>query len=79
MKVKRFRTDNGGDYVSHTLTAYFHQKGIDDELPVLYSHESNRVTECFSRTITSMARTSMATALDLIDKRLWAKAIATAV
>lgn len=74
-KVKRFRNDNGGEYVNKMSEQYFLEKGIKVELTPPYSHKSNGVAERFNRTIGTMVRCM------IMDhgKYLWGEAYATAV
>ena len=75
-KVKRFRHDNGGEYVNNELQDYYNVNGIICELTPPYAHESNGVAERYNRTIITMMRTMM---IDISSKFLWAEAAATAV
>ena len=44
-KCKRFRSDQGGEYINDELKAFFAQKGILHELSPPYCHEYNGVAE----------------------------------
>lgn len=74
-KVKKFRNDNGGEYVNKEARKYFLEKGIVVETIPPYSHESNGVAERFNRTVTNMVRCM------IMDhgRFLWGEAYATAV
>jgi len=73
--IKRFRTDNGGEYVNAAMLTLLDKQGIVHDLTPAYSHESNGVAERYNRTIITAAR-SLLTGLPMA---LWAEAIATAV
>jgi hypothetical protein len=75
--VKRFRSDNGGEYISNDLQQFFASKGIKHEFTVLYSHESNGTAETFNSIIATMARSAL---LDHdLPRNLWAEAFNTMV
>lgn len=74
-KVKKFRNDNGGEYINDANKNYFSEKGIEVETSPPYSHESNGVAERFNRTITNMVRCMIMNH----PKTLWGEAFATAV
>ena len=54
--VKRFRSDQGGEYLNEVLEEFFAQKGIQHDLTPLYNHESNGVAKRFNRIIQTMVR-----------------------
>ena len=74
--VRRFRTDNGGEYVNERLRKFFTSKGIIHELTPPYSPESNGVAERLNRTIGEGVRAMMH---PIDDRRLWAEAVGTFV
>jgi len=74
--IKRFRHDNGGEYINEELQSYYESSGIVYELTPPYGHESNGLAERFNRTIITMMRAMM---MDIDSKFLWAEAAATAV
>ena len=73
--IKRFRTDNRGEYVNAAMLPLLDKQGIVHDLSPAYSHESNGVAERYNRTIIAAAG-SLLTGLPLA---LWAEGIATAV
>ena len=83
VKVQRFRTDNGGEYVNKALTDFFSSKGIVHELTPPYSPESNGVAERLNRTIGEALRAMLLPLeKELPNKqyaRLWAEAVQTIV
>ena len=74
-RIPRFRNDNGGEYITDELKAYYESAGIAIEYAPPYSHESNGVAERFNRTVVTMMRSTM---MDMDSKFLWAEAAATA-
>ena len=74
--IKRFRSDNGGEYINSHFNNYFMSHGIIHEKSIPYIHETNGVAERINRTLADMARCL------LLDSKLpvkfWAEAIATA-
>ena len=73
--IKRFRTDNGGEYVNADMSRLLTRTGIIHDRTPAYSHESNGIGEQYNRTIITATR-SMLTSLPLAS---WAEAVATAV
>ena len=76
VKVKRYRTDNGGEFLKEDLVKFFATKGIEHDLTPPYSPESNGVAERLNRSIGEGIRAML---LPLKDKRLWAEAVNTFV
>lgn len=76
-KVKVLRSDNGREYVNHTLQDYLSANGIRHQLTVEYTPEQNGVAERANRTIIEKAR-SMLQDSDL-GKQYWAEAVNTAI
>lgn len=50
-KIKRFRSDNGGEYNNRALKNFFQNEGIIYKNTALYSYESNGKAERYNRTI----------------------------
>jgi len=73
--IKRFRADNGGEYVNAAMLTLLDNQGIVYDFSPAYSHESNGIAERYNRTIITAA-CSLLTGLPIA---LWAEAIATAV
>jgi transposase InsO family protein len=59
-KVKRFRSDNGGEYVSGECEEFLKSKGILPEKTMPYSPESNGVAEKQNRTLLDLVRSTIA-------------------
>ena len=74
-KVRRLRSDRGGEYLATDLKEFFNSEGIVHEYSPSHSHESNGVAERYNRTITTMARTMLIG----YNKRFWGEAINLAV
>jgi hypothetical protein len=51
VKVKRIRTDNGGEYMSTMLSDYFKDHGIKHELSAPHIHQQNRCVERINCTL----------------------------
>jgi len=60
MIIKRFRTDNGGEYVNTAMLTLLDKQGIVHDLSPAYSYESNRVAERYNRMILTAARSLLA-------------------
>lgn len=73
--VKRFKSDNGGEYVNNDLAKYFNALGIVHYRTPPYHHELNGVAERYNRTVIQMARSMISSDEDL---KLWAEAVSTA-
>lgn len=74
-KVKRVRTDRGGEYVS--FDRWCATRGIMRERSVAYTPQQNGRAERFNRTVTQKARAMM---LDsTVAKKFWADAFKSAV
>jgi transposase InsO family protein len=53
-KIKKFKSDNGGEYVNKDVSEFLAGKGMIHELSPLYAHESNGLSERMNRTIVTM-------------------------
>ena len=75
--IRRFRTDNGGEYTSANFRSFLKKFGIKHELTVARRPQQNGVAERFNRTVVEMARSM------LLSSKLcgayWAEAVQTAV
>ncbi|GAA5829305.1 hypothetical protein JCM3770_007007 [Rhodotorula araucariae] len=71
-RLLRFRSDNGGEFVSHAFTNYLREHGLAREKLPLYSLQSNGVAECMNHSIVeSIISLNQAGA----PKDLWAEAL----
>nr|GFD04803.1 putative ribonuclease H-like domain-containing protein [Tanacetum cinerariifolium] len=74
--VRRIRTDNGTEFVNHTLRDYYEEVGISHDTSVARFPQQNGVVERRNRTLIEAARTMLIyTQAPLF---LWAEAVATA-
>ncbi|GJU82992.1 putative ribonuclease H-like domain-containing protein [Tanacetum coccineum] len=74
--VKYLRTDNGTEFVNHTLREYYEKVDISHETSVARSPQQNGVVERRNRTLIEAARTMLIYAKAPLS--LWAEAVATA-
>jgi len=76
-KIKRFRSDGGGEYTSNEFSQLLADSGIQREQTAPYTPEQNGVAERANRTIIGRAK-AMLFAAGLKDE-LWGEAVHTAV
>ena len=76
-KIKRFRCDNGREYLSNEMKEYFEKQGIQFEFTVPYTPQQNGVAERMNRTIAERARCMLLHAN--VSKNLWSEAVMAAV
>lgn len=76
-KIKVFRSDNGGEFISKAFRGYLEKNGIKRQLSTPYTPQQNGVAERANRTIVEMAR-SMIHAQRL-KLEFWAEAVTNAV
>nr|GFA50419.1 hypothetical protein [Tanacetum cinerariifolium] len=74
--VRRIRTDNGTEFVNHTLRDYYEEVSISHDTSVARSLQKNGVIERRNRTLIEAARTMLIYAQAPLF--LWAEAVATA-
>ncbi len=74
--IRRFRSDNGGEFTSESFKEYLKQKGIKQELTVPYNPEQNGTSERKIRTINDTIRVLIKQSG--FTKNLWAEAAITA-
>ena len=74
-KVKRLRTDRGGEYLTNDLKRWLEEKGITHELTTAYSPESNGRAERLNRTLLDISRSMMISLKCSDSQRLWAEAL----
>ena len=75
-RIRRLRTDNGGEYVSKEFENYLKSREIFHEFTVPHSPEQNGVAERMNHTLVESARSMLSHAG--LPKSFWAEAIATA-
>ena len=77
MKVKTFRSDNGGEYTSREFKDYLKKEGIHHEFTIPKTPQQNGVAERMNRTLVESVRAMLADSK--LPKRFWAEALATAM
>nr|ABA95374.1 retrotransposon protein, putative, Ty1-copia subclass [Oryza sativa Japonica Group] len=75
-KIKRLRSDRGGEYFSNEFASFCEEFGIIHEMTPPYSPQSNGVAERKNRTLTEMVNTMLDTAG--LSKEWWGEAVLTA-
>ncbi|CAL9027038.1 unnamed protein product [Prunus brigantina] len=74
--VKVFRTDNGGEYVNHTLTQFFRDHGIIHQTTTPFTPQQNGVSERKNRQLLEVARSLL---LDMsVPHHLWGHGVLAA-
>ncbi|MCO5609644.1 hypothetical protein L7F22_063874 [Adiantum nelumboides] len=76
-KLRCLRTDNGGEYVSHTFQEFCDAKGIKRELTAPFNPEQNGVVERMNRTIQERVRCMISNAG--LPQLFWGEAVKIAV
>ena len=69
-KIKTFRTDRGGEFLSLKFQAYCRKNGINRQLTALYTPQQNGVVERRNRTLLEMTRKPMH-----VPNMLWGEAV----
>ena len=75
-KIKRVRSDRGGEYFSNLFTLFCEEHGIIHERTPPYSPESNGVAERKKRTLTDLVNAMLDTGG--LSKTSWGEALLTA-
>lgn len=75
-KLRIFRTDNGGEYVSRVFSEYLKKEGIVHEKTVPKNPEQNGVSERWNRTLVETTRCMLQGAK--LPQKFWAEALSTA-
>ena len=76
-RVKEFRSDNGGEYISNCFTTICKERGIATQPTIPYTPQQNGVAERMNRTILDNVRATLYYAK--LPLYLWAEAVATVV
>jgi hypothetical protein len=76
LKISRFRSDNGREYMMNALMEHFEKQGIQMECTVPYTPEQNGVAERLNRTIVEKARCMLLSSN--LPKSFWTEAVTTA-
>lgn len=74
--IKKFRSDNGTEFVSDIFKKFLDKFGIQHQLSIAYTPQQNGLAERTIRTITEKARCMLQDAN--LPKRYWAEAMQTA-
>lgn len=75
-KIKRFRTDNGREYLNNRLKSALEELGVKHETSIAYQPQQNGRAERVNRTLLEKARCMLVEAA--LPYRFWAEAISTA-
>ena len=75
-KIKRVRSDRGGEYFSNNFTSFCEEHGIIHERTPPYSPQSNGVAERKNRTLTELVNAMLD--IEGLSKEWWGEAILTA-
>jgi hypothetical protein len=75
-KVKKLRTDNGGEYTSTEFENYLKKDGIEHQYTIPKTPEQNGVSERMNRTLVETVRSMLADSR--LPHRFWAEALSTA-
>lgn len=78
LKLKKFRSDNGTEFINREMATLFNDKGVIHETSVVYTPQQNGRAEREMRTLVEAARTMLHSS-NKLSKELWAEAINTAV
>ena len=77
IQVKRFRTDNGREFIFNEYERYLKKEGIIHETTVPYTPEQNGKAERFNRTVVEMTRAMLEDSG--LPRKFWAEAMSTGV
>ena len=75
-KVKKFRTDNGGEYTSTEFEEYLKKEGIEHQYTIPKTPQQNGVSERMNRTLVETVRSMLHDSG--LPHRFWAEALSTA-
>ena len=75
-KVKKLRTDNGGEYTSTEFESYLKDEGVEHQYSIPKTPEQNGVSERMNRTLVETVRSMLADSR--LPQRFWAEALSTA-
>ena len=75
-KVKKLRTNSGGEYTSTEFESYLKQEGIEHQCTIPKTPEQNGVAKGMNRTLVETFRTMLADSR--LTHRFWAEALSTA-
>jgi transposase InsO family protein len=72
-KIKVFRSDNGGEYISKGFQGFLKAHGIEKQTFTPYRPQQNRVAKRANRTLVEMARSMLH--VQNLKKSLWAEVV----
>ena len=75
-KVKKFRTDNGGEYKSTEFENFLKKEGIEHQYTIPKTPEQNGVSERINRTLVEKVRSMLADST--LPHKFWAEGLSTA-
>ena len=75
-RVKKLRTDNGGEYTSAEFESYLKKEGIEHQFTIPKTPEQNGVSERLNRTLVETIRCMLADSR--LPHKFWAEALSTA-
>ena len=75
-QMKKFRTENGGEYTSKEFEEYLKEDSIVHETTVHKTPEQNGVSERMNKTLIEKVRSMLSDSK--LSKRIWAEALSTA-
>ena len=58
-QIKKIRTDNGGEYLSHEFSSYLREYGILHQLTIAYTPQQNGTAERMNRTLLDLIRSCL--------------------
>ncbi|KAM1594973.1 hypothetical protein PS2_001292 [Malus domestica] len=76
-KVQCFRTDSGGEFLNHSLQAFFNDQGITHQLSCPHTPEQNGCAERKHRHVVEMGRTLLSQSG--LPSKFWVEAFQTSV
>ncbi|BFG28235.1 hypothetical protein CerSpe_145090 [Prunus speciosa] len=77
VQIQVFHSDNGREFVNHSLTEFFQQHGIIHQTTTAYTPQQNGIAERKNRHLLDVARSLCFTMQ--VPKQFWADAVMTAV
>jgi hypothetical protein len=78
-KIKKLKTDKGGEYVNIVMTTFLEISWIIHDLSPRYIHESNCLPELMNCTTVMMVISMMLNCTNMISQALWTELCSTAV
>jgi len=76
VKIKKLRSDRGGEFVANRLTDFMAKRGIESDLTASYSPQSNGLAERLNRTLMTRVRSMLSWAK--LPDSFWGEALMAA-